>query len=264
MILKILKKNIFKEKCVVMDQNNTSLEKTLNSPSPTPTEYPVYMIFSKSSVAEINRILSSQGLPGQIFGLKAELDRENRDTNRTMAILGRSFSGVTHNEKRRKGWSVDRFNLIDSGNETRSLCVTIPKGRSGEMYEITGQEVFDEVTEKIQPFIQASMLGPLDYQIDIPCVNRQNDIPRSCCYINFNEYVSLTIIKFIRCFLHRSTWNLERVNHANSDLFHVFFTGQKEVREDKKDVKVIDFKVVVVGKPVTKYPTEDDLSVERI
>jgi hypothetical protein len=171
-------------------------------------------------------MLSRIGSPAEIFELKINYDRDAKDTNQTLAILGPSFSNVTQEEFREPNFSVVKFNYIIPPNANRSLCVTIPRN-----FKWTSEKIEGKIRDKLAPFITSGILDPTDFTIAIPVVSREKDLAGTSAYINFAKEVDMETVCVVRSFLHRGMWD------SSSELrFFVFFSRSPIRRKNQEDL----------------------------
>lgn len=172
------------------------------------TRHPVYVIFSSRSLDELHTTLSRYGHEEDIHLLKVEYDRQGQDTNRTLAILGSSFSGIQNKDN--LGFRIQKFELRNQKPyETQTLCITLPKDLG-----LKAMQISDVVHDKLQVLIDSGIITEKDFKFNIPLKNRELDLPKASCYLCFEKTVDgksvKTVddetLKVVRSVLYRSSW----------------------------------------------------------
>lgn len=186
------------------------------------TNHPVFMIYSKDNVDRIKKTLSTVGLVHEIYQLKIEYDHEGTETNRTIAILGKSFQ--KHHEVEHPKLRMNRFLIPDNFKlEQKTLCPVIPYNLG-----FRGDQIERIIENKMQVFKNAGILKEGDYQIFVPLQSRSKDIPRVNSFINFKDTVSDDDIYLIRAVLNNGIWSLD------SPLFFKVRFPRPKKEEEKK------------------------------
>ena len=189
-----------------------------------PTKYPAYMIYSRFSCKKIREKLAEKGSASEIYGLKVGLDHDGKETNRTIAILGPSFDGIEKNEFT-YDFKVVKFNIVKRDDDNHSLCVTIH-----HTLKVTGEQVNQQLVEKMSTFVDAGLLDPTDFKITVPLKSRDLDLPANYCYIAFDQKIDLELVTIVRCFLHQTYWEVEGMEE--DVMFYIFSARPREPRAE--------------------------------
>lgn len=164
------------------------------------TRYPLYVIFSRSSIHDIVTTLSKYGSQTDIYSLKIEYTRDGDETNRTLALLGPSFAGIENQEH--SDLRIQRFEIRNTRPyNTKNFCITIPK-----KLELDATEVKEIITEKLSVLIKAGIISTSDYTLHVPLLDRKNNIPKNSCTLFFLPGIDDETLKVVRAVLYNSTW----------------------------------------------------------
>lgn len=166
----------------------------------------LYIIYSKWSLAKIDRELSFYGL----IGLLRIIHDKTGETNRTLALLENgvydklSTKGYT-NKKSNKGFSIARFKEkaieLPSKGFTRNLFISVP-----EVFRKDDIKTIDIIEDKLKHLVEWDILPKDCWRINAILKSREKGCISSGCFIVFNNEIELVTIAKVRMLITDTLW----------------------------------------------------------
>jgi hypothetical protein len=230
-------------------------------------EFPVYMIYSKWSLANMDRFI---GQYGGVGFLRIVFGKDDKETDRTIAVLSKETFDVltkdgygdTKPDERAygRGFRVTPFKLNDNSfpGEGRNitLFVPVPKTLGGD-----DTWVFDRVTEKLKHLAEWGIIDEGSWSVNIPLKSREEGGVRGGCFISFKRDYALERIAMTRILLTDTYWPASEGQGQEQEkrsIFHCYWAREREQREqDEGETKE--------GAPAKKVwkTKEERLAVEK-
>jgi len=185
---------------------------TTDAPAVPEIVFPVYMIYSKWSLVQMDRHLEHYGGAGF---LRIVFGRDDQETDRTIAIMSSETYdalcadgyGDEKKEDRSygRGFRVGVFKLNDGSypgeGRNKTLFIPVPK--------VLGNEdtwVIDTITEKLQHLAEWGIVPKDSWSLNVPLKSREEGGVRGGCFVSFKREVELARIAMARILLTDTYW----------------------------------------------------------
>jgi len=209
--------------------------------------FPVYMIYSKWSLTQIDNFLKEFG---EAEYLRIVYDNKHIETNRTIAILSdevyKKLCDAGFNESKNNGFKIKPYIVkeIDNSIAVRTLFVPVPK----EFCNLR-DKVKDIISKKIINLSHLGIINESDWNINIPINTREKGDIKKGCYISFNDNVELERISLIRILLTDTYW--PEILTLDSLLSKTSDSGERKIFRclwERKNKKIITAKQPTLAK----------------
>lgn len=257
------------------EHNNTldetcplSSEEVIEKSKVSPISFPVYIIFSRWSLPEIDSFLKDYGEAGF---LRVVYDNSGKETDRTLAILPddvyqslcNNGYGESNDKRSGRGFCIKPFVLRDNSfppaGRSEVLFVPLPK-----QTEYEKSFIVDTVNDKLTHLSEWDIIPDNSWNINVPLQSREKGGVKNGCFVSFNKDVSLARISMVRNLLNDTYWPNENVDE-NRPIFQCFWARVRKQRVPNKDntpqnnspkskEQRFIYKQVSKAKPVTVQP----------
>ena len=194
----------------------------------------LYIIYSKWSLARIDKELSFYGL----IGLLRIIRDKTGETNRTLALLENdiydklSAKGYT-NKKSNKGFSIARFKEkaieLPSKGFTRNLFISVP-----EVFRKDDIKTTDIIEDKLKHLVEWDILPKDCWRINAILKSREKGCISSGCFIVFDNEIDLVTIAKVRMLITDTLWPLVSENTEREQFKCLWAFDSKKKDEDNK------------------------------
>ena len=198
------------------------------------TEYPLYVLYSGWTTRDIEELLESLGTKRDYSNMRIDYRKDGTelvDTNRAFICMSDSLVQRLKDEKydrpNKRGFSFAKFKISDDFKlDSKSLCFPVPSNS-----QFTGSELKKCLLSKMQTLENYGIVKHDDYTVVVPLFNREADVPKNACYVNFASSVPTDAIICIRTILNYSYWD------GLSDEKCMCFFSRSLPQKEKKPVK---------------------------
>ena len=173
-------------------------------------EYPIFMVYSSWSIADLDKFIRSFGDEDDIFG-PIRVDRyKGKETDRTVCIFSENVyrNMLDHGYgKRRKNedFAIERYVLrphsYPKPNETNDLFVQLTKS-------LSTSDCREQLSAKLNALIDLGVISVNDFRVKIPLKSRETNDHLGSAFIIFENDVKPDAIAFTRVIIHDSHWNI--------------------------------------------------------
>lgn len=214
-----------------------------SKPMQPPSYSPVCMIYSQSSLSDLEDIFMNYGDEGQHHGpLKIIRARDEsgrwRDTNRTIALVDEFLfdalvkdglykpartPGRPNWDFRIVPYEVRESNLPKEGFK-KDLFIRLPKNIT-----LSTKEVEETIAAKMEPLVKFGVLGEKQWSIKIPLRNksRESGEAHSSCFLAFTNDVPDQTAAMVKAVIDDTYWG------SHDETFHCFWARERQEKEKK-------------------------------
>lgn len=211
--------------------------------------FPVYLIRSKWSINMIDNFLFKYG---EVGFLRIVYDGENKETNRTIAIIPSSTfetlckegHGDGSKSTSKKDFKISKYilnkNNFPSKDCTKSFFIPIPP-----LYQET--EVVDTVEDKLNHLSEWEILSKNSWEINVPVESREKGGIKGGCFVSFKNEITLQQLAMVRLLLTDTYWP-QKEGITERPIFRCFWSKKREKTittrnnlhtEDKSPQKIV-------------------------
>lgn len=205
-----------------------------------PLDLPVYLIYSKLSLPNLDNILREHG---DVGFLRIVYDNEGKETDRTIAILpDAAYESLCYNgygvskqdgPTYGKGLRIARYELRDSNypgeGRTKSLFVPVPRSIGSD-----DNQVIATVVDKLKHLAEWLIIDNDSWSINVPLKSREKGGVRSGCFISFKREISLERIAMVRILLTDTYWP-EQSDSEERPIFKCYWARDRKERFEKSE-----------------------------
>jgi len=221
----------------VVAQDQVSLPETKEKRS-----FPVYMIYSKWSLLQLDNFLKDFG---DVGFLRIVYDNDSKETDRTIAILSDDVYntlcdegyGDTKQGSRSygRGFRITPFVLKENNfpgeGRTKTLFVPVPKTLGSD-----DSQVIATVVDKLKHLSEWGIIEDNSWSVNVPLKSRERGGVRGGCFVSFKRDIPLECIAMVRILLTDTYWP-EQTDTEERSVFRCFWARDRKglpFREEKK------------------------------
>lgn len=226
--------------------------------------FPVYMIYSGWSLAQMDRHIEQYGGAGL---LRIVFGKDDKETNRTIAVLAPEtyaalcddgYGGEERREDRQygRGFRIISFKLNDNSypgeGRNKTLFVPVPK--------VLGDDetwVMDKICDKLVHLSEWGIIPKDSWNLNLPLRSREEGGVKGGCFISFSRDVPLDRIAMTRILLTDTYWPEQAERDEKRAVFRCFWArDRRAANDDGDDVVPAEGAEKKEGKAVPQSPED--------
>jgi hypothetical protein len=202
--------------------------------------FPVYMIYSKWSLQQMDTFLKDYG---DVGFLRIVYDNDGKETDRTIAIIPHDAYealcdegyGDTKQGGRAygRGFRITPYVLRDNNfpgeGRTRTLFVPVPKTLGGD-----DSQVIAAVVDKLTHLSEWGIVEDHSWSVNVPLKSREKGGVRGGCFVSFKRDVPTDRIAMVRVLLTDTYWP-EQADSEERSVFRCFWARDRKERPEKTE-----------------------------
>lgn len=205
---------------------------------PSASTFPVYLIYSKWSLLQLDNFLKDFG---DVGFLRIVYDNDGKETDRTIAILpDTAYDALCEdgygdakqgNRSYGRGFRVTPYLLRDSSypgeGRTKTLFVPVPKTLGTD-----DSQVIAAVVDKLKHLAEWGIVEDNSWSVNVPLKSREKGGVRSGCFVSFKRDVAIDQIAMVRTLLTDTYWP-EQSDTEERAVFRCFWARDRKDRVEK-------------------------------
>lgn len=204
--------------------------------APEELKFPVYLIYSKWSLLQLDNFLKDFG---DVGFLRIVYDNDGKETDRTIAILPETVYDYLCEEgygevakgtrSYGRGLRISPFRLKDSSiqgeGRSKTLFVPVPK-------TLDDSQVIPAVIDKLKHLSEWGIVQDNSWSVNVPLKSREEGNLQSGCFVSFKRDVSIKQVAMIRVLLTDTYWP-DQEDGSDRAVFRCFWARDRKERPAK-------------------------------
>jgi len=198
-----------------------------------PCSFPVYLLYSKWSLVQLDNFLKEFG---DVGFLRIMYDNDGHETDRTIGIIptaayealcqdGYGVSESTSNDRFSRGFRITPFLLKDNNfpgeGRTKTLFVPVP-----QTLVANDSQVIETVIDKLKHLAEWEIIPDNSWVVNVPLKSREKGGVQGGCFISFNRDIALERIAMVRTLITDTYWP-DQADNTERPVFRCFWARDR-------------------------------------